>query len=189
MELSFGIRTWLSLLLIVMGFMSTVVSVLYSPWLVLVAIAMFTLAVVMLADDIRIHGRERGDFKKKTIHELWIMAGMLIGIPIGEPRPIPYNEWSSKGASFQRAALSDDYELSKSFYDSIDARNDFFAAHPAHEPFRIEDSMKFKLSCLENFLRLVDTTMIQQSDLKERFDDIVAKAKEQRDTMSASMNP
>jgi hypothetical protein len=82
--------------------------------------------------------------------------------------------------------LSNDYDLWKGFFDSIDARNDFFASHPAYEGFRIEYSIKLKLSCLENLLRLVETTLIQQSDLKKRFDDIVAKAKAQRNTRSAN---
>src|SRR3972149_3424351 len=91
---------------------------------------------------------------------LWIVAGLLIGIPIGERRRISYNEWSSKDASFQKDALGGDYDLCKGFYESVDARNAFFASHPAYDGFRYEDSMKLKESCLESFIRLYDTTMI-----------------------------
>ena len=102
------------------------------------------------------------------------MGGMLIDIPIGEGYPISYNVWSSKDASFQKDALSDDYELWKRFYEGIDARNDFFASHDA---FHIEESLKLRKSCVENLLQLFGTSMIQQSDLKERFDDLVAQPK------------
>jgi membrane protein YdbS with pleckstrin-like domain len=93
MELSFGIRTWLSLLLTVIGFVSTVFSALYNPWLILPAIAMFILAVILLVYDAHVHGRERADFKKNIVHEFWVMAGDLIGIPTGETRCVSCSEW------------------------------------------------------------------------------------------------
>jgi hypothetical protein len=174
MELSFGIRTWLSLLLTVIGFVSAVFSALYNPWPILLAIAMFILALILLVYDAHIHGRERTDFRNKIIHELWIMGGMLVDIPIGNSDLILYNAWSSKDASFEKNALGDDYELWKKFYDSIDARNDFFAPLDA---FRIEDSVKLRQSCMQNFSQLLSTPMVQQSALKEKFDGLVVKAK------------
>ena len=181
MELSFRTKVLLNVASAVFAVLSV-----FCPYLGIVAA---TIIVVFVINEIATRKFEKADFKKKIIHELWIVAGLLIGIPIGERRRISYNEWSSKDASFKKDALGGDYDLCKGFYESVDARNDFFASHPAYDGFRYEDSMKLKQSCLESFIRLYDTTMIQQSDLNERFDDIAGQAKKQRDAISASTNP
>jgi hypothetical protein len=162
-----GLSFWSKILLEVTSGVLAVLSVFY-PYL---GIPVAVIVLVLVLNEITTRKSERADFKKKIIHELWTMGNMLIDIPIGEGRPIFYNEWSSKDASFEKDALGGDYDLWKRFYDSIDARNDFFAPRDA---FHIEDSVKLRRSCVENFSQIVGTSMVQQSALKKRFDDLVA---------------
>ena len=175
MELSFWSKTSLGLLSAAFA----ILSVFYPYFGIPAAVIMVLLAV----NEISTRRSEKADFKKQIVHELVLVAGTLITTPIGNCDLIPYNEWTSKNASFQKDALGSDYDLWKRFYTSIDARNDFFASHDA---FRIEDSVRLKQSCLENFPKLSNTSMIQQSALRGRFDDLVAKARPQVEALSSN---
>jgi hypothetical protein len=167
MELSFWSKT--SLELLSAGF--AILSIFY-PYFGIPAAAIIVLLAVI---EISSRRSEKTDFRSKMLHELLLVAGTIINTPSGNFDLIPYSEWSSKSTAFQKDALGNDYDLWKRFYDSIDARNDFFAPRDA---FRIQDGIRLRRTCLENFLQLSETTIIQQSTLKKQFDGLVAKARE-----------
>jgi len=181
MELSFRTKLLLAIISAAFGVLSLV-----NPWFGVLGAGVIGLSILI---DYLSYKTEKAEFVDRLVHELWILGGRLITTGTGDNRQIPYNKWSGKGTSFQKSALGNDYTLWKSFYDSMDSRNDFFAAHAGYQPFHYEDSRKLKLSCLVKFIELSGTTMIQQSDHKKQFEEIVVKARRQRDTMSASENP
>jgi len=142
--------------------------------IIVLGVVITAIALVMLVDDVRSHCEDRDDFRRKITHEAMVVLDEIA--PISNTHPVQFSDWSSKGEGFKVDVLGGkDYTLWKSFYDSIEERNEFLRTH---EAFNLQDFRKFNRSCLNAFAKVFDEiSWVSQSDLKTRFSNLLSKAK------------
>ena len=171
MDISFRIRTSLSILLIVIGLISGVVSVLSNPWLMLVAGAMFVIAVILWVDDIRVHNLERDDFKKKIIPEALSIVDHIITST--NSSNIVYPVWS---LSLKTDSLSDkDYKLWKQFYDAVEERNQYYRTRGGIGSWEVFE--KFNRAIYENFFNVLNGILwVKEAIPEEDISNLVSRA-------------
>lgn len=117
MELSFRSKVLLQLAVAVLSVLT-----LFYPYLGILAAA---IVVVLLVNEMSVHESDKADFKKKIADEaLGIVDRVIVSTnAFTILRPV----WSSKTEGFKTDVLgSEDYNLWKQFYDSIEERNRYY---------------------------------------------------------------
>jgi hypothetical protein len=155
MGLSYRTRFLLELTLVVVTVMSNIIPyVLPNSILVLVfTIPSALIAILFLIDSSGTRRAEGADFRKRIIDEAQTILGRLAWDQNYYDIPYPY--WSGKMEGLKVEGLgSEDYRLWKDFYDSIEARNEFFRST---ESFAWGDLQRLNRSCFDSFAKVLDS--------------------------------
>jgi len=170
MQIPYKIKILFALALIVMPVISLVDPVVN---LALTSIAA-VIGVVILLEAVTTRGEERNDFRGKITHEaLAILDRMAWSAQYFD---ILYPVWSSKAEGLKAELLgNEDYKPWKGFYDSIEARNEFFRSK---ESFAWQDLEKLNQACFDSFIKIHDEiSWVNQFIARTDLDDLLSKAR------------
>ena len=155
MGLSYRTKSLLELTLVIVTVMSNIIPYLLpNAVLVLVfTIPSALIALLFMIDSRGTHRAEGVDLRKRITDEAQTILSRLAWDQNYFDIPYPY--WSGKMEGLKVEVLgSEDYRLWKGFYDSIEARNEFFRSR---ESFDWGDLMKLNRSCFDSFAKVLES--------------------------------
>jgi hypothetical protein len=173
MRLSFKTTALLSITSMGIGVLSWFLS--YNPFPVLLFVILTAIIdAIFLVDRYEACNVERDDFRKKIIHEtLDILERMAWSTDFSS---VPYPVWVSKAEESKIELLgNEDYKMWKEFYNSLEARNEFFRAR---ESFAWQDLEKLNRACFDSFSKVSERiSWVKESVPQTLMADLLFKAK------------
>ena len=133
------------------------------------------IAATILVDNVRTHKLERGDFRKKILHEaLTILNRVASDVNY---RHIEYPVWSGKAEGFKVDMLGhQDYRSWNTFYASVEERNGYFRS-PGGMSW--DTFQKLNRSCFDSFSKMSRSiSWVEESLPQGCITDLLSKAKE-----------